>query len=665
MKRYKSIIVILLVVGTLLTGLLVMCSSGGSVKDTTMVVNKFDMDVVIDESGDMKVKEVYVVDNSTAIDDYNNFFYKQIAYNKNNTFGNSTTNKASLATDVHFVAEENNTIVYDSNVNGYENYPNHFAGFSYDNDRDERGDLIRCENNRSNCDMIFYYDRPGFSEIITFTYEYTIKGVITQYSDISELNWVLLDYQPFKFNDITINITLPEGDYDIAEEKTFFHGTNMAKRKFVDNNKIVITADDMVSDEQIEVRLLLDNDVFDSVRSENKVNYVALEEILDFEKEQTSGANIKYFFGTAFVYIVFGLFVIVMILITRYAYVKYDKEHKSDFYNEYYRELVGDYPPAVMGYLYNFRKISDDDLTATLLDLIRRKYLILDSHGSTGINEKKPVFTIKLNKEKSQSDLKEYESYLIKWFIGDIGDGEQVTNQELNDYCDKFSNAEKYQRSCTTWNKLVKIEAKKHNFFDEDIQKQKTKCSALGITASVLTAVLMMILTGMTGYAVGSQFIVGIVCYCVAFVLYVSTIDRRSKNGNEDYVRWKAFKKFLEEFSSFEDYPLPSIIVWEHYLVYATSFGIADKVMEQLKLKFNAQEFSYNDNDCTFIVYFGFNHRVSRFHRSAGGMRQQASSTVARHTAQRTAGGFRSGGGGFSGGSSFGGGGGSIGGGRR
>lgn len=663
MRRFKVGIIILIIIGTLLTGFLVSCN-GESVENPDMLVNKFDMDVEIDEKGDMHVKEVYFIENTVLT--YNNYFYKQIAYNKNNQFGNSTSNKAQLVEDVHFVATENNRVVYDNYVDEYiDNYPDHFAGISYNNERDELGNRILCENNRSECDMLFYYNRPGFARFITFTFEYTIEGAITQYNDISELNWVMLDYQPFKFENITINITLPEGDYDIADEHTFFHGTNMAERTFVDNNKIVITADDMVSSEQIEVRLLLDNDVFDSVRSTNKVNYVALQEILDFEKEQSDKADLKYLLGYVGAFVIFGAYIIGMILFTLRAYKKYDKEHKSEFYNEYYRELPGNYPPAVMGYLYNFGEISDDDLTATLLDLIRRKYLILDTHGSTGVNEKKPVFTIKVNSEKSQSDLKEYESYLIRWFINDIGDGEKVTNQELNSYCDKFSNAEKYQRSCTTWNKLVKIEAKKQNFFDEDVKKQKAQCQTLGILISVLVGVGLVALSVFTDYAIGTKFLAGIICYCVAFSLYVSGIDRRSISGNEDYVRWKAFKKFLEDFSTFEDYPLPSIIIWEHYLVYATSFGIADKVMDQLKLKFQTQEFTYNQDDCTFVVYFGFGHRVSRLHHSTGGMRSQASSTIARHTAQRSGGGFSSGGGGFSGGSSFGGGGGSIGGGRR
>ena len=99
--------------------------------------------------------------------------------------------------------------------------------------------------------------------------------------------------------------------------------------------------------------------------------------------------------------------------------------------------------------------------------------------------------------------------------------------------------------------------------------------------------------------------------------------------------------------------------------MYATSFGIADKVMEQLKLKFNLEEIS--SIDCTFVVYFGLDHRIGRFNRTVSSMRTTSRSTVARYTSQRTGSSFggRSGGGGFSGGSSFGGGGGSFGGGRR
>ena len=39
----------------------------------------------------------------------------------------------------------------------------------------------------------------------------------------------------------------------------------------------------------------------------------------------------------------------------------------------------------------------------------------------------------------------------------------------------------------------------------------------------------------------------------------------------------------MEDFSLLNEKEIPAIEVWEHYLVYATAFGIADKVLKQLK----------------------------------------------------------------------------------
>lgn len=47
---------------------------------------------------------------------------------------------------------------------------------------------------------------------------------------------------------------------------------------------------------------------------------------------------------------------------------------------------------------------------------------------------------------------------------------------------------------------------------------------------------------------------------------------------------WKAFKKYLVEFSNLKEHDVPSIVLWEHYLVYAVSLGVAKKVIDHLKL---------------------------------------------------------------------------------
>lgn len=654
-KTYKIVMVFLLVMAVILPFSIYSCSSN-SVDNTAMKANSYTMNAVIDEFGDMHVVEKIDIINK---ENDNNYFYREIAYNKNNMFGNSYTNKASLE-NVKLVVEENNEVVYDSGDSSYYNYPKHFAGFSSNNDKDERGEYIKCESNKKNCDMIFYYHKTGFAKEMTFTYEYTIKGVITQYNDISELNWVMLDYQPIRVNNVTINITLPDGDYDIKDMKTFFHGTNMAKREFVEKNKIKITSSSMVSNEQIEVRLLLNNETFNNVRNDNKVNINALNSILEFENNQETSANVKYKVGYIGAIIVFATFLVLIGLMAIRCYRKYDKEFPTDFMNDYHMELPAEYPPAVMSYLYKFREVDDDDLSATLLDLVRRKYLILDDNNSQ-IDDKNPNYIFKLNTEKDQSDLLEYEKFLIKWFIEDIGSDNQVSANQIKSYCDNFSGAIEYQKNSNRWNSLVEREGKKYNFFDGSIKAAKRKYTSLSVLLTMFVFFILGYIAIYSGYILGSSLLCSVMMIGLSFILYVKTFDRRSKPGNEDFVRWRAFKKFLEDFSNFKEYPVTSIILWEHYLVYATSFGIADKVVQQLKLKL---DLSVVSDETTFLIFFGYYHPISYINSSIRLMRANYITTMAKQTAQR----FGSGsgrGGGFSGGSSFGGGGGSFGGGHR
>ena len=56
-----------------------------------------------------------------------------------------------------------------------------------------------------------------------------------------------------------------------------------------------------------------------------------------------------------------------------------------------------------------------------------------------------------------------------------------------------------------------------------------------------------------------------------------------TQKGVDSKEKWKGLKKYMEDFSLLNEKEIPAIEVWEHYLVYATAFGIADKVLKQLK----------------------------------------------------------------------------------
>lgn len=103
----------------------------------------------------------------------------------------------------------------------------------------------------------------------------------------------------------------------------------------------------------------------------------------------------------------------------------------------------------------------------------------------------------------------------------------------------------------------------------------------------------------------------------------------------------------MEDFSMLDEREVPELILWEKYLVYATTFGIADKVLEQLKVKY--PEFS-DDNYLAGTTYFyliahtNFN---ASFINSVNSSMQRAYNTSVSTSSMSSGGGF---GGGFSGG---------------
>ena len=82
---------------------------------------------------------------------------------------------------------------------------------------------------------------------------------------------------------------------------------------------------------------------------------------------------------------------------------------------------------------------------------------------------------------------------------------------------------------------------------------------------------------------------------CSFFIAIVpAKFKRRSQPAHEDLRKWEAFKLFLLHFSNMERHEIPSLVIWEHYLVYAVTLGVAKEVMKQLEIVFpNLQEDDY------------------------------------------------------------------------
>ena len=152
------------------------------------------------------------------------------------------------------------------------------------------------------------------------------------------------------------------------------------------------------------------------------------------------------------------------------------------------------------------------------------------------------------------------------------------------------------------------------------------------------------------GFAYGAFFILGLAM--IAAAVYRIWLSKNyfllTQYGEEEYAKWRGLYNFLNSKTLMSERTVLELSIWEKYLVYATAFGISNKVIKAIELRCSQSGMSSSP------VF------RNNYYRSRGFYRSSRSFSSATRSASRS---FRSSGGGGGGGSGGGFGGGGRGGG--
>ena len=118
-------------------------------------------------------------------------------------------------------------------------------------------------------------------------------------------------------------------------------------------------------------------------------------------------------------------------------------------------------------------------------------------------------------------------------------------------------------------------------------------------------------------------------------------INVYTQKGIDEKEMWRGLKKYMEDFSMLDKREVPEIAIWEHFLVFATTFGIADKVLKQLKVVYPNIENDLNVNTYTYMYLMMNTNFSSSFSNAIS-----TSMSSAYTSASGGGGGFSGGGGG-------------------
>lgn len=164
---------------------------------------------------------------------------------------------------------------------------------------------------------------------------------------------------------------------------------------------------------------------------------------------------------------------------------------------------------------------------------------------------------------------------------------------------------------------------------------------------------LIVFYTGV-GFDKGGCFVLGIILLISS--IYLNKIHKKylllTQFGEDEYAKWRALYNFLNSETLMNEREVIDLVLWEKYLVYATAFGISDKVTKALKIR--CPEATLAESNILNNKYYHSNHY--RTHSRSMGRTVRNASAASRST--RYHGGYYGGGGSYGGGGRGGGGGG-------
>lgn len=615
-----------------------------AVSNVNYKIDDYIVDSRIDISGNMVVREVIKVKGSF------NGYIRDLKYkNSNNKVFDKSIDSfygSSIYDASNIEVRKVGTINYDKELdfNVFDQSINEFTmndSCTVNKGCYEKSDItdgvsLKMYNETNNSSTYFYI-------------EYLLGNVVVMHEDIAEVYFNFVgDMFDDDINKYKLRVVLPDKTKELV--RVWAHGPlNGNVSPIKDENGYYyggyLEINDLYSNTPVDMRLTFDkNLILVDHPYLKKSEVLALDKILEVENLRADKANKEREKAKFFMYGSYALgsvYLVLLVLLFVYIYIKYDKELKTNFDMEYNREFINDYDVTNIEYLFD-KKITEKAFSTSILNLIYKKNIKIEQI------DKKDYKLIKVNTD----NVSESEEYLMKMIFDNIGNKEYVLLSQIKKYAKEVhGTTSEFLTSFTTWQNKVTSESIKNNFYESN-----TKIKVLGVLFSLVGYLVFYVMGRFNGFNLFS--IIIFICALV-FMIYMLIFNKRTKRGAEDYQKWKAFKRFLEDFGRFDEKELPEIVLWERYLVYANIFGIADKVGKTMKIKFNEintnNQYSNGDLLFDYMMWNNLNYSINNTVRSSVSTARTVVNEAIAKSSSSSGGGF---GGGFSSGGGFGGGGG-------
>lgn len=220
----------------------------------------------------------------------------------------------------------------------------------------------------------------------------------------------------------------------------------------------------------------------------------------------------------------------------------------------------------------------DESISATILDLARKGYIeITDDDPDDDLMARIRIVTTK------KDGLKTHEGIILT-LLENVGDDrEWFQMEEFEKY---LKNNEDYVvAEIGAYREACEKKAK-----DEGCYREKDK-----LQSRLEKLAVGLILVGLGAFFLDYVYLewglfmlteIGLFILGIALSIGSAVSVRLSPKGEQLYFEFHALEAFLKDFSALDEHDIPSLALWDEYMVYATAMGIAESVSKNMEVKY-------------------------------------------------------------------------------
>lgn len=447
------------------------------------------------------------------------------------------------------------------------------------------------------------------SEEIVVTLHYKVEPMATRYSDVCELYWKFVGSEwENATRDVNLTLHLPKpADATVTvgdNVRAWAHGPLDGTVEIGDDGSIACAFPRIEPGSFAEVRTTFPTDWLAADAPVETWNYDKLSSIID---EETAWANDANATRSRSVMLYVGFFGVCMIfvIVAVVLFFKFGREYKPKFKEEYWRDVPDPkVHPLVVKYNESWGTITTEDFSTELMHLTEIGAIYL-GRGSFS----KPVVELPtafrtaaaslfgqqaVDERIAQGGYVNVEDYYVAKLpaandlrnpidmaaldlvFGRVGGGADSVWLESFKLFGKRDPA--FAQACfDSWRRTVSQQGGLAQLIEKPGRKLRGTIGSI----SLLIGIVSMIL----GAQVSNVFFLGLAVTVLTYLFIVRFMPRRSRRGCELHAKAQALEKWLKDFTLLDERLPEDVKTWGSFMVYATMFGIADQVIDALRVR--------------------------------------------------------------------------------